>query len=67
MSKYESLWKYLKINQKNEYLLSFDEIKNILGFPIDHTFLNAKKEAIVFGYKVGKISTKKKMITFYKV
>lgn len=44
MSKYESLWNYLKNNKKDNYLLSFEEIKNILGFEIDHSFLKYKKE-----------------------
>ncbi len=29
MSKYEPLWKYIKDNNKDEYKLSFDEIKKI--------------------------------------
>ena len=28
MSKYEPLWKYLKENNKDNYLLSYEEIKN---------------------------------------
>ena len=31
MSKYESLWKYLKENNQDSYKLSYDEIKNILN------------------------------------
>ena len=45
MSKYEQLWKYLKDNQKENYKLSYEEIKSILGFDIDHSFLTYKKEA----------------------
>ncbi len=37
MSKYEPLWKYLK-NNKEDYKLSYEEIRNILGFDIDHSF-----------------------------
>ena len=58
MSKYEPLWKYLKNNNKENYKLSYDEIQNILGFSIDHSFLTYKKEAKKFGYEVGKISMK---------
>ena len=44
MSKYEKLWNYIKENNKDEYQLSYDEIKNILGFEIDHSFLMYKNE-----------------------
>lgn len=53
MSKYEPLWKYLKESNKENYKLSYGEIKNILGFNIDHSFLNYKKESKEYGYKVG--------------
>lgn len=43
MSKYEPLWKYIKENNKEEYLLSYEEIENILVFAIDHSFLTYKK------------------------
>ena len=66
MSKYDPLWRYLKTKKKTSLMLSFDEIKNILGFPIDHSFLNYKKEAKDYGYAVGKISLKEKNVTFEK-
>jgi len=66
MSKYEPLWKYLKENHKNSYKLSYEEIKQILGFDIDHSFLVDKKEAKEYGYEVGKISLKEKTIIFTK-
>lgn len=67
MSKYEPLWKYLKENKKDNYKLSYEEIKNILGFDIDHSFLNYKKEAKDYVYEVRKISIKEKTITFNKI
>lgn len=67
MSKYDPLWEYLKINNKPLFVLSFDEVKNILGFSIDHSFLNYKKEAKSYGYTVGKISLKEKKIIFSKI
>lgn len=67
MSKYEPLWQYLKENKKDNYKLSYEEIKNILGFDIDHSFLNYKKEAKDYGYEVSKISIKEKTITFNKI
>lgn len=67
MSKYEPLWKYLKENDKDGYELSYEEIKDILGFDIDHSFLTYKKEAREYGYEVGKISMKKKTIVLNKM
>lgn len=67
MSKYDKLWSYLKENKKDSYKLSFDEVKDILGFEIDHSFLTYKKEAKEYGYQVLKISLKEKMITFCKI
>ena len=45
-SKYEPLWNYLKSHNQECYQLSYDEMKIILGFPIDHSFLTCKKELI---------------------
>lgn len=67
MNKYEPLWEYLKENNKENYKLSYEEIKNILGFDIDHSFLTYKKEAKEYGYEVGKISMKEKTIIFNKI
>lgn len=67
MGKYDKLWSYLKENKKDSYKLSFDEVKDILGFEIDHSFLTYKKEAKEYGYQVLKISLKEKMITFCKI
>ena len=67
MSKYEPLWNYIGENQKENNKLTYEEIKNILGFEIDHSFLTYKKEAAKFGYEVGKISMKEKTVTFNKI
>ena len=67
MSKYEPLWNYIRENQKENYKLTYEEIKNILGFEIDHSFLTYKKEAAKFGYEIGKISMKEKTVTFNKI
>jgi hypothetical protein len=44
MNKYEPLWKHLKANGGITLRLSFEEIKTIIGFDIDHSFLTYKKE-----------------------
>lgn len=66
MSKYEPLWLYIKENKLDNDKLTYEEIKDILGFPIDHSFLTYKKELEEFGYKVDKISMKEKTVTFQK-
>ncbi len=55
MSKYEPLWQHLKKDGRPALRMTFEEICAVLGFPIDHSFLNAKKEALDFGYRVGNI------------
>ena len=67
MSKYEPLWRYIKENGKEIYELSYEEIKDILEFEIDHSFLTYKKELKEYGYEVYKISMKEKNIIFKKI
>lgn len=67
MSIYEPLWKYLKENKKESYTLSFEEIKNILRFDMDHSFLTYKREAKEYGYQVEKISMKEKKVMFTRI
>ena len=67
MSKYEPLWNYIKNNNKDSYKLTYEEIENILGFPIDHSFLTYKKELMNYGYEVVKISMKEKIVLFNKL
>lgn len=67
MSKYKALWEHLKQNNAKQIELLFDEIKDILGFEIDHSFLSYKKEACEYGYEVEKISMKNKKIYFKKI
>ncbi|MCQ2771505.1 MAG: hypothetical protein MJ236_06905 [Clostridia bacterium] len=66
MSKYTPLWKWIKENKNDDFQLSFSEIFNILKFKIDHSFLNAKKELIDYGFKVTKISMKEECVYFEK-
>ena len=53
MSKYEPLWHYIETN--NVSILSFEKIKEILGFDIDHCFLTYKKELKEYGYDISKV------------
>ena len=67
MSKYEPLWKYIKENKKEEYRITYEEIRNILGFDIDHSFLKYKKELLEYGYEITKISIKDKYVLIHKI
>lgn len=67
MSKYEALWQYIEKNGDQSFKLSFDEIQNIAGIAIDHSFLNYKKELLQYGYKVEKISLKEKVVYFQRL
>ena len=67
MSKFESLWNWIRENGTDSFKLIFDEIEKIAGIPIDHSFLNCKKELLSCRYKVGKISLKGKTVYFEKV
>ena len=66
MSKYKTLWEYIKNSKEENLTLTFSDIESILGFPIDHSFLKYKKELLEYGYIVEKISMKDKKIIFRK-
>ncbi len=67
MSKYDALWEYMQKNGQESLQLTFEEIQEIAGVPIDHSFLKYKKELTEYGYKVGKISMKNETVLFTKV
>ncbi len=67
MSKYDPLWKYIQANGSDSFKLTYAEIEEIAGLPIDHSFLMYKKELLEYGYKVGKISMKEKTVAFEKI
>ena len=67
MSKYNALWKYVQGDGRQSFKLTFDEIKNITGVPIDHSFLQYKKESIENGYRVGKNSMLEQTVVFNKI
>ena len=66
MSKYNALWEYVKNSGSRSFKLTFDEIRDIAGVPIDHSFLKYKKELAEYGYEVGKISMKEQTVVFNK-
>jgi len=67
MSKFNLLWRHIKKNGGDSFKLSFEELKNIAGIEIDHSFLNYKKELLEYGYEVKKISLKDKTVFFQKI
>ena len=46
--------------------LTFADIENIAGAPVDHSFLTYKKELLPYGYQVAKISLKAQTVAFTK-
>lgn len=66
MSKYDSLWVYISTKGEDKLTLSYENIKEITGTDIDHSFLTYKKELLTYGYNVSKISMKNKTVLFEK-
>ena len=66
MSKFTPLWNWIRENGTESFSLTFDEIGEIAGVPIDHSFLTCKKELSGYGYSVKKISMKEKRVAFEK-
>ena len=64
MSKYDPLWTAIGRCKEDNFTLTYAEIEDILGFPIDHAFLTFKKELSAYGYAVGKISMKAQTVAF---
>lgn len=54
MSKYNALWDYVRFQSAPLLTLSFDEIQQIAGIPIDYSFLQYKKELTAYGCKSRK-------------
>ena len=66
MGKYDVLWKWIEEHGTDSFKLTFAEIEQKAGLPIDHSFLTYKKELLDYGYKVGKISLKEQTVVFEK-
>jgi len=67
MSKYDALWKWIEENGTDNFKLTYEEIEKVAGLPLDHSFLNYKKELTQYGYCVGKISMKEQTVSFMKI
>lgn len=66
MHSYQPLWEWLVRRNGETVKLTYSEIAGIAGVPMNHSFLNKKKELTVYGWRVGKISLKAKTVTFEK-
>ncbi len=64
MGKYRVLWEYVRDSGSESFWLTFGEIQEIAGIPIDHSFLKYKKELEEYGYLVKKISMKEQTVLF---
>ncbi len=67
MSKYNILWEYIGKTEDLSRTLTFKEIEEIAGVPLDHSFLRYKKELADYGWQVGKISMKEQTVLFHKI
>ena len=67
MSKYGALWEHVRRSGKDALTLTFEEIGQIAGVPLDHSFLKYKKELAEYGYEVGKISMKEQTVQFRRL
>ena len=67
MSKYDKLWRWISENGEDSFKLTYGQIQEIAGVPVDHSFLRYKKELSDYGYKVVKISMKEKTVEFEKI
>ncbi len=67
MSKYDALWRHIQHTADPFQKLTFTQVEEILGFPIDHSFLRYKKELQEYGYQVGKISLKEQTVIFTRI
>ena len=67
MSKFVPLWEFVAVQEVSELLLSFGQVEEICGFPIDHSFLTYKKELLACGWQVKKTSLKEQTVALEKL
>ena len=67
MGKYDLLWQYVRESCEQKLILTFSQIEEIAGVPLDHSFLSYKKELPAYGFEAQKISLKQKTVTFSKL
>ena len=64
MDKYAKLWEYVANQGKDSLELTFDQIGQISGVPLDQSFLSCKKDLLPYGFQVDHIFLKKGLVRF---
>lgn len=64
VSRYEALWEHVRTCGQPSLRMTFEEIQAVVGMPLNHAFLQDKKELLAYGYRVGKISMKQRTVDF---
>ena len=67
MNKYHLLWQHIADREEDGFTLTFEQMEEIAGIPMDHSFLKYKKELTEFGRKTGKISMKNRTVAFERI
>lgn len=67
MSKWNALWEAVRRDGRPAFQLTFEEIRQAAGIPMDHSFLTFKKELTEYGYQVQKISMKEQTVLFRRL
>ena len=67
MSKYHLLWQHSAAREEDGFTLTFEQMEEIAGISMDHSFLKYKKELRDFGWKTGKISMKNRTVAFERI
>ena len=67
MSKYDTLWERIAETKEDRLELNFEEVELLAGLPLDHSFLNAKKELTAYGWQVEKILLKERRVRFTRM
>ncbi len=67
MSKWNALWEAVCRDGRPAFQLTFEEIRQAAGIPMDHSFLTFKKELTEYGYQVQKISMKEQTVLFRRL
>ena len=67
MSKYNSLWEYVRDNGNSSLKMTFEQIQQIAGIPIDHSFLKYKKELTEYGYVQLRTSEHRSMYSYVRL
>lgn len=52
---------------RSEFTLTFEEVAQLAGVPLGHSFLRHKKELMPLGWQVKKISMKQQTVAFERL